>query len=299
MKIVVAGGTGFLGRHIAAALLTEGHSVAVLTRSRDRVSSIPELAGASAVQGDVTSPPSLVGTLDGADAVVSCVQFPNHPIEIPRKNLTYDAYDRRGTENLLAEAERAGVARFAYVSGAGADLTSDKTWYRAKGFAERALIDSSLRHAIVRPSWAYGPEDRALNRFAQIARFSPVLPQLGVRSQKIQPVYCGDVAATFARLFASDDAWDAIYEIGGPDVMTMREIMQTLLEVIGKRRLIVPVPAPLLKLATAPLVVLPSPPMTPRGIEFALQDGLVDNSAVTDALGIHPMPLRQGLESYL
>ena len=299
MKIVLAGGTGFLGRHIGKALLDADHDVTVLGRNPDKVSSIPELAGANATRGDVTDPQSLIGTMEGADAVVGAVQFPNHPIEIPRKGLTYDNYNRRGTENLLAEAARAGVGRYAYLSGAGANTASDKTWYRAKGFAERAIIRSGLQYAIVRPSWAYGPEDRAINRLATIAKFSPVLPRLGVKPQHIQPVYSDDIALTFQRIFERDDAWGETFEIGGPDVMTMQEVLTTLLDVLNKKRLIVPVPTPLAKLGTAPLILLPNPPMTPQGIEFAVQNGIVDTELLHKVLDVHPVPLREGLSRYL
>lgn len=299
MKVLIAGGTGFLGRHISKALLSAGHEVTVLSRTPDKASAIPELSGANATRGDVTDPQSLIGTMDGADAVVGAAQFHNHPVEVPRKGLTYDNYDRRGTENLLTEAKRAGVGRYAYMSGAGADVTSDKTWYRSKGFAEEAIVQSGLEYAIVRPSWAYGPEDRALNRLAAIARFSPIVPRLGVRPQHIQPVWAGDIALTFQRLFERDDAWDQTFEIGGPDVMTMQEVLQTLLDVMGKRRLIVPIPAPLAKLGTAPLVLLPSPPMTPHGVDFAIQNGIVDTSLLEKALEVHPVALRDGLTRYM
>lgn len=298
MKIVVAGGTGFLGRHIGRALLDAGHDITVLGRSPDRVSTIPDLQGANATKGDVTDPGSLQGRLDGTDAVVQAVQFPNHPIEVPRKGLTYDRYDRQGTVNVLTEAQRAGVGRFVYVSGAGADPASEKTWYRAKGLAERAIIASGLDYAIVRPSWAYGPEDRALNRIADIARYSPVLPQLGASVQRIQPVYVGDIALSVARVFERD-AWNDTYEVGSREVMTMNEVGQTLLDVLGKRRPILPVPSGVLKLATAPLKLLPNPPMTPQGIEFATQDGLVDITKMVDVLGVEPVTLREGLRRYI
>lgn len=298
MKIVVAGGTGFLGRHISKALLAEGHEVTVLGRSPDKVSSIPELRRANATKGDVTDPTSLRGRFEGTDAVVHAVQFPNHPIEVPRKGLTYDRYDRQGTVNVLDEARRSGVSRFVYISGAGADPASEKTWYRAKGLAERAITSSGIDYAIVRPSWAYGPEDRALNRFVEIARFSPVIPQPGSAVQRIQPVYVGDIALTVARVF-DRDAWNDIYEIGSREVMTMNQVVHTLLDVMGKKRAVLPIPAALLKVATAPLKVLPNPLMTPQGIEFATQEGLVDITKTVDVLGVEPLALREGLSRYI
>ncbi|MGH2746982.1 MAG: NAD(P)H-binding protein [Actinomycetota bacterium] len=299
MKIVVAGGTGFLGRHISRALMDDGHEVTVLTRAPDEMSRIPELEGASAARADVLEARTLSGVFTDAQGVVGAVQFPNHPVEVPRKGLTYDRFDRQGTEHLLAEAKQSRIERYVYISGAGADPASDKTWYRAKGRAEGAIEHSGLTYSILRPSWAYGPEDRALNRLAAISRFSPVVPRLGMRPQRIQPVFVDDIALAVRRIFASPDAWGRVFEIGGPDVLTMDEIIRTMLGVLGRRRLVVPIPTALAKLGTAPLILLPAPPMTPHGIDFAVQDGLVDTTDLEKVLDVHPIPLGEGLARYM
>jgi len=299
MKVLIAGGSGFLGRYIGRALLDRGHQVTVLSRNPARVGPIAQLTGADAVAGDVTRPETLDGLLEGFECVVGAAQLPNYPVEVPRKGLTFDAYDRHGTENLLAEARRAGVRRFVYISGAGADPRSDKTWYRAKGRAEGAVRASGLAWAILRPSWAYGPEDKSLNKFVTIARFSPVVPRIGLHDQRIQPVFVGDVAAAVGEVAGRDDTWERDYEIGGPETLTMDEVIRTMLETLGKRRLVVPVPKALAKLGVAPLVLLPKPPMTPGGIEFAAQDGLVDDSELRKTLGVTPIDLRTGLRRYL
>jgi NADH dehydrogenase len=297
MKIVVAGGTGFVGSYITRALLDDGHEVTVLSRRAD-TSGKPLLVGANAIRADVTDPASLAGKLDGADAVVGVVQFPNYPAEVPRKGLTFDNYDRAGTEHLLAEAKRAGAGRYVYLSGAGADPASSKTWYRAKGHAEAAVRASGIDHCILRPSWAYGPEDKALNKFAAIARFSPIVPRIGVRPQLVQPVLADDIARAVARILERD-VWGHTLEIGGPDVITMDGVIRTMLKVMRKRRLIVPVPVVLPMLAMALLMVLPAPPMTPGGIEFAIQDAVVDTTEMEAMLDIHPVPLEEGLSRYL
>jgi NADH dehydrogenase len=286
-----------MGRYIVRSLLDAGHEVTVLGRRGDN-SGIPQLAGADATKGDVTQPESLRGKLDGADAVVGAVAFPNFPVEVPRKGLTFDNYDRKGTENLLAEASRAGVGKYVYVSGAGADPMSPVVWYRAKGRAEDAIKASGIDYGIVRPSWAYGPEDKALNKFVQIARFSPIVPRIGLKRQEIQPIYVKDVAASVERLFARE-AWNKTFEVGGLDVMSMDAVIRTMLKVMGKRRLIVPIPTILPKIAMAPLTLLPSPPMSPSGIEFAVQDGLVDTTMMEKELDVHPVPLEEGLSNYL
>lgn len=298
MKIVVAGGTGFLGRHISRELLDAGHAVVVLTRDPEKLSAIPQLVGANAIRADVTRPSSLVGTLEGVDAVVGAVQFPNYPMEKPNKGLTFDRFDRQGTEHLLAEAKSANVAHFLYMSGAGVDPNSDKSWYRAKGRAEESIRASGLRYALLRPSWAYGPEDKALNKFVKIARFSPFVPKPGVAPQRIQPVYVGDVAVAVRKVFERD-AWDETLELGTREVMTMDEVVRTMCDVLGKRRVVVSIPVGLMKLATAPLDLLPKPALNPIGVEFAVQDGLVDPSRAETLLDWSPLTLREGLSRYL
>jgi nucleoside-diphosphate-sugar epimerase len=299
MRIAVAGGTGFLGRHISRALIDGGHEVTVLSRTPEHVGGIAGLERAGAARADITDRQALRGSLDGHDAVVNCAQFPNHPMEVPRKGLTYDNYDRKGTDNLLAEAASAGVKRFIYISGAGADVTSDKTWYRAKGFAEDAIERSGLDYCILRPSWAYGPEDKALNKFVFMTRVLPVVVIPGVRTQLVQPVHVDDIALAVARMFEREEAWGRVLEIGSDEVMSMRQVVETLLEVLGKRRLIVHVPAPLAKFGTAPLRLLPKPPMTPLGVDFAIQDGIVDTSEMKKVLAVEPRSLADGLRSYL
>lgn len=298
MKVVVAGGTGFVGRAITRRLLDDDHSVSVLGRDPSKVASMRELLGANHIRADVTDPTSLIGTLAGADVVVNAAQFPNHPVEVPRRGLTYDRYDRGGTENLIEEAKRSGVERFVYISGAGADPASDRPWYRAKGLAERALRESGLDWVALRPSWAYGPGDKAINRLAAIAKMSPVLPRLGVREQRIEPIYVGDIATAVSRVLQTPEAWNRVFELGGPEEMTMQDVMETMLDVMGKRRAILPIPTPLAKLGTAPLAFLPSPFMTPQGIEFAVQDGLVDSTDACKILKLEPVTLREGLSTY-
>lgn len=298
MRIVIAGGTGFVGRHIARALLEGGHEVLVLGRTRSKVDTIPMLAGAGAIEADVTVPDSLRGVLAGSDAVVGVVQLPNYPVELPRKGLTFDRYDRQGTENLLEEAKRSGVTHYVYLSGAGADPTSDTRWHRAKGLAEHAVSSSGLRYSIVRPSWAYGPEDKALNKFHQIARFSPLVPRFGVKEQLVQPVHVDDIAASVRRIFEVEASWGRVFEIGG-DVLSMDRVIRTMLEVVGMKRIVVPIPAPLAKLGTIPLLLLPKPPMSPGGIEFATGDALVDPSELVSILDVHPVNLSDGLRRYL
>jgi uncharacterized protein YbjT (DUF2867 family) len=298
VKIVVVGGTGFLGRHIVRALLDADHDVTVVGRHPESVSGIALLAGANAARGDITDPQSLTGALEGADAVVMSVTFPNYPMEQARKGLTFERYEAEGSKHLIAEAKRAGVKRFVFISGAGADPASSKSWYRAKGLAEQTIKSSGLDYVIIRPSWIYGPEDKSVNKIVSMVRLSPVVPRLGVRPQRIQPLHVDDLADAVARVFAREE-WNETFELGGPQVMTMEEVVDTIAKVLGKKRAQIPIPRPLARLGTAPLLLLPTPPMTPTGVEFASQDGLVDMRAARRALGVDPVPFEEGLRRYL
>lgn len=276
--------------------MAEGHAVRVLSRSAQ---SAPDFGQAETVSGDVTDPESLVAATKGCAAVVMAAQFPGHPVERRRKGFTYDAVDRAGTENLLGAANATGVERFLYVSGAGVGAGRSEEWFVAKGRAEDAVRARALDWLIVRPSWAYGPEDKALNRIARIARWSPVVPVLGWNSQRVMPVFADDIGLVVAAAFATPGAWNSTYEIGGPDVMTMKEVVKTLLNVMGKRRLLVPAPKPLMKIAAWPISLLPKGFLSPRAVDFATGDAVVDNSGVVEELGVKPRGLDEGLRSYL
>jgi len=293
--ILVAGGTGFLGSHIVRSLAEHGHHVRVLTRDPDGIADFGQKETAA---GDVRDPSTLGEAIAGCRAVVMAAQFHGHPMEKPRRGRSYDAVDRAGTENLLAAGRAAGVERFLYLSGAGVGQGRSEPWFVAKDRAEAAVRASGLAWINLRPSWAYGLGDRALNRIATIARFSPVVPVLGWNRQRVMPVWAGDVGETAARAFATDGAWNRTIEIGGPEILSMREVIQTLMRVSGHRRVLIPMPTWLAKVATAPLAVLPNPPLTPRGVAFATADALVDNAAARDFLAMEPIPLEDGLTRY-
>jgi NADH dehydrogenase len=132
-----------------------------------------------------------------------------------------------------------------------------------------------------------------------MVKLSPVVPRLGVRPQRIQPLYVDDLAGAVVQAFARDDAWNETFELGGPEVMTMEEVVDTLARVLGKKRVQLPIPRSLARIGTAPFLLLPSPPMTPTGVEFAAQDGLVDMRAARRILEVDPVPFEEGLRKYL
>lgn len=292
--ILVAGGTGFLGRAIVSALRREGHQVRVLSRGTKPNPFVAD-RGVSLAEGDVREAATLGEPMTGVDTLVIAVQFPGHPVEVKRKGLTYDEFDRAGTENLVTAAKKAGVQRIVYLSGAGVGQGRTEEWFVAKDRAEAAVRDSGTPFTILRPSWVYGPRDRSLNRFAMLARLLPVVPLPGSGKAKVRPVHVDDVAEAVALSLKLPGAEGQVVEIGGPQLLNFRQIVRIMLGVMGKRRLVLPAPAPLVKLGAVVLYRMPGRPLSPRAVDFVNQDGDTDNRALTEVLGLSPRALADGV----
>jgi uncharacterized protein YbjT (DUF2867 family) len=297
--ILVAGGTGFIGSAVVRRLVRAGADVAVMTahprRSRPRI----ERLGARPVEGDVLDPPSLDRAVEGAEVVVQALTFPTFPVEKPRKRYTFEAFDHLGTEALARAAARAGVRKFLYGSAAGAAAQAARPWFRAKWGGEEAIRAAGLDHTILRPSWVYGPEDRALNRFVWFHRWLPIVPVIGDGGQRLQPVFVEDVAVAFARAAAIGGP-SGTFEIGGPDVVTMNDVLAAMMEVRGRRKPLVHFPVFLPKLAGFFLQVVPKLSLSPAAVDFITSDALAELGPLRHAFGdLELTPLREGLASYL
>jgi uncharacterized protein YbjT (DUF2867 family) len=225
--------------------------------------------------------------------------FRNSPIEQPRRGQTFAAVDAGGTERLVAAARRQRLGAVLYISGAGAAPDADRHWFRAKWRAEEAIRSSGLRWTILRPTWIYGPRDVSLNRFVGFARRLPAVPLTNRGRQRLAPVFVDDVAAAAADLLVRPAGADATFEIGGPEVLEMREIVRRASDQAGLHKPIVPGPAPLLKIGVAPLTLLPNPPLTPDAIDFINQPAVVDSAPLRAALGREMRGLDEALATYL
>lgn len=297
--ILVAGGSGFVGAAVVRRLVAGGHDVAVMTAHPEESATRIRGLGAKAVRGDVLDPGSLEEAVRGARTVVQALTFPTFPVEKPRRRFTFEEFDHLGTERLVRAAARAGAERYVYVSGSGAAPDGEKSWYRAKWWGEESVRAAGLTHVILRPSWVYGPEDPALNKFVAFHRHLPFVPVIGDGSQQLQPVFVGDVAEAAARA-ALDDGPTGTFEIGGPDVMTMNEVLATMMGVRGRRKPLVHFPAVLPKLAGFFLQILPKPPLSPAAVDFATGDALANTGPLLRAFpGLRLTPLREGLATYL
>lgn len=297
--VAVAGGTGFVGGAIARELAERGFRVVVLShrptaRRGDRPAEAFEHRRA-----DVTQPDTLAAALEGVEVLSISLAFRNSPIEAPRRGRTFERVDADGTVALVNAAKAAGVRRLVYISGAGAAPDASRHWFRAKWRAEEAVRTSGIPYTIFRPSWIYGPGDRSLNRFLGFVRWLPFVPQIGNGRQRLAPVFVADMGALVADSLESAAAENATLEVGGPETLTMDEVIRAALRISARRRPILHAPVVLMKALTAPLTLLPSPPMTPAAIDFIVQSAPVDTEPLSRLLPRRMTPLREGLATYL
>jgi len=311
MRIVVTGGTGFIGREIVHRLLQTGDDPLVVTSRNSEAPGFwrSRIEVVQAFAGDALS---LARAFTRADVVIHAIQFPNHPVEDPSRGRTYLEVDGKGTEVAVRAAKQVGVRRFVYLSGAGAGQGRKENWFLAKDRAEAAIRESGLEYAILRPSWIYGPHDRSMNRFVFFCRYLPLVPVIGDGKTRVDPILVDDVARCIADAARREDCKDKTFELGGPERLSMNEIIKTVQSLLRGRRPfpfgalarltgqpLLHQPAGLMKLLALPMTLLPEPILSPGAIDFILQEVAIDPKPAVDYFGFPFKTLRQGLEGYL
>jgi NADH dehydrogenase len=297
MTVAVAGGSGFVGGAIAGELHRRGHRVVVLSHREESAGErLPD--GIEIRHADVTTGVGLADALRDTDALVIALAFPNLPIEDARRGHTFEAVDAAGTERLVAAASTAGMKRLVYLSGVGAAPDADRHWFRAKWRAESAVRDGGIDFTIIRPTWVFGPRDDSLNRFIGFARTLPFVPLSNFGDQQMQPVYVQDVATLAADALVAEAARNETIEIGGPEVMSMREVIRRALRVARVDRPLLPAPAPIVKGVAAVLALLPGRLLTPDAIDFVNQPAVADNRMLFERMPRQLTSLEDGLRTY-
>ena len=270
--VTVFGGSGFLGRHVVRALANRGYLVRVAVRRPELAFHLQPLGRVGqihAVQANLRFPQSVEAAVRDAGMVVNLVG-----ILFERGRQRFDAVQAEGA-GAVAHAAKAAGARLVHVSAIGADPNSPAHYARAKAAGERLVLAAHSEATIMRPSIVFGPEDDFFNRFAALARLSPVLPLPGGGHTRFQPVFAGDVAEAIAKAVDGETKPGTIYELGGPDVRTFKELMEFVLATSERHRLLLPVPFAWMKLHAMYLQYLPKPPITPDQVELLKSDNVV------------------------
>ena len=307
----VFGGSGFVGRNIVRSLASRGWRVRVAVRRPD-LAEFLRTAGAvgqvEAVQANLRYPRSVAAALEGAEMAVNATG-----VRAEAGAQTFQAVHVDGARAIAEAARAAGVTTLAHISGIGADPHSPSAYVASKGLGEAATLEVFPQATILRPSVVFGPEDDFFNRFGALARILPVIPLVGGGQTRLQPVYVGDVAQAVATVLAGDARPGTVYELGGPQVMTLREAADLVMATVQRRRLLVGLPlgpsrlvASLTTFASGvSLGLFPKLLTTSRDqVDLLANDNVVSASAeaegrVLRALGIAPQAADAIIESYL
>jgi uncharacterized protein YbjT (DUF2867 family) len=300
--VTVFGGSGFIGRHLVRALAKRGYRVRVAVRRPDLARFLMTSGVVGQIHGVQTNlryPDSVEAAVDGADAVVNLVGILH---ESGRNR--FDAVHAFGPGAVARATRAAGIDRFVQMSALGADATSPSLYARSKAAGETAAREAFPEAVIIRPSVVFGPEDQFFNRFAAMARISPVLPLIGGGNTRFQPVFVGDVAEAIARAVDGGLRPGTVYELGGPEVMTFKEVLDTILEVIKRRRLLVSIPFGMATLQGRVLQILPNPPLTADQVALLRRDNVVSEAAeaerrTLEGIGIDPATVAAIVPTYL
>jgi len=301
--VTVFGGSGFVGRHVVRALAKRGYRVRVAVRR-------PDLAGfllpagyvgqISLVQANLRYRQSIFRAVEGSSHVVNCVG-----IMFESGRNTFDAVQDFGARS-IAEAASAAGARLTHISAIGADPNSESSYAGTKGRAEATIFSLLPDAVILRPSIMFGPEDSFFNKFAAMARIFPALPLVGGGKTKFQPVYVEDVAEAVARSVDGTIAPGKVYELGGPEVMTFRQCLETMQRITNRERALISLPFGIASLigSLASLVPFVQPPITPDQVKLLKVDNIVSEAAAKEGrtlegMGIRPTLAASILPSYL
>ena len=300
-RIFLTGGSGFVGSHGLPALLEAGHQVVALARTPRAAAAISQRNAAHAARlttriGDVTDPATLPAALAGCDAVVHLVALPrdwNKGADLLRVNTA-------GTESLIAAASATGVTRFVHLGALGVQDREELHYAKSKARAERAVRESSLDWTILKPSLIWGERDGFFNIVAALVKIpAPAVPVPGNGKSRFQPVWVGDVARAVVQVLGDPRSVRRSYELGGPRYWTYTEITQEVARALGKRRIVIPMPVPLISLVAgaSEAIRLPFPVATDQLRQLAL-DNIGATDAVERELGFVPRDMG-GRLSYL
>ena len=307
--VTVFGGSGFLGRRIVKRLAAAGNDVRVAVRHPERASFDGRPGGNDGAGGNgagggsagngrielvrahVWEEPTVARAVEGAASVINTV---GHYVE--KRGASFDSIHGRGAQHVARRAKEAGAERLVHISGLGADPGSDSPYVRARGIGEILVREAFEGVTILRPSVIFGPGDAFLNKLAAMGRQTPMLPLFGTGATRLQPVFVGDVAEACAKVLADPSTQGRVYELGGPRVYAYEELVRLVIERVGRRTALLPVPFLVWDVLARVLALHPNPPLTRDQVKLMKRDNVVGREALTlDNLGIRPVLLEEVL----
>ena len=270
--VVVFGGGGFLGRRLVDRLTAEGMTVRVAVRQPEPTRVELRAIGfdqVTVVTADVRDQASVAAAIAETDAVVNAVSA-----YVEKGGVTFEAVHVQGAENVARAAVAAGVARLVLVSGIGADPNSSSPYIRARGRGERMVQQVFPGATIVRPGAMFGPGDALFGTLAALTRLLPVLPLIGGGYTRLQPVFVEDVAEAITSILSDPGTVGQTYELAGPRVYTLHELVSMTLQLMGKRRLLIPIPFAVADVQARLFELLPNPPLTTSQVDLLKVDNV-------------------------
>jgi uncharacterized protein YbjT (DUF2867 family) len=294
----VFGGAGFIGRYVVQRLARAGWRIRVPSRNPDSALFLKPLGDVGQIvpmAANIRNELSVRRAVEGAGAVFNLVGILSE-----RGRQSFDAVHREGAERIARIAAEMGAARLLHISALGADPQSPSKYARSKAAGEAAVRAAFPGATLFRPSIVFGPEDDFFNRFARLTRLLPALPLIGGGKTRFQPVYVGDVAEALAAALADPRTMGQIFELGGPQTYSFRQLMEILLAAVGRKRWLVPVPFPVATAQGAVLSLLPNPPLTRDQVKLLRRDNVVSGLFPgLIELGVRPTALEAVIPTYL
>ncbi len=290
MRVFVTGATGFVGQYVVAALHAQGHEVVALVRPGHRARLKPLAQDVSVVYGDVTEASTLEGALRGCEAVINLVGILR---EAPLRGISFERVHVEGTRNLIEAARMAGIRRFVQMSANG--VKPEGTPYQVSKYAaEQLLKQSGLDWTIFRPSVIVGDtlgRTGFVDEIAQLMTFALFFPLFGDGAYRLQPICVTDVAAVFARSLSLSDSIRQVYALGGPEVISYRELVARIARAVGKPWLpLVPSPLPLVRLAVDIGELIPGFPLGATELTMLLEGNRCEDNRWAQTFGLTPGP---------
>ena len=284
--ILVTGATGYVGRRVVRRLVDEGEPVRCLVRPSSNLSALEGIE-VEVHSGDVTDPVSLRSACEGVDTVVHLVAV------IREKGAgTFDRVNHHGTKNVVEAARESGVKRLVHQSAIGARPDPGFPYLYSKWQGEQAVEGSGIPHVILRPSIIFGRGDEFINALAAAVKLGPVAPIIGSGKAMFQPIFVEDVATCILRAVRDEEHIGKVVEIGGPEQLSYKELVETIIRTLGARRLKINIPVFAMRLLIPVLGrLVPHPPITPAELGMINLDNVTDLDSVEKNFEFKPRPI--------